>query len=128
MLEFGERLLAAHNQRNGRGSPSLSSADSRCAKLRCSQELFECRKLPDSLRGCNRAFTIQFVVSEIFDIVFALLSLKPRGVYAYLFWRKHSPHFGSKSRQLSGEFGMPGGGARKIDKLFTDDIVAALSP
>jgi hypothetical protein len=33
------------------------AACSRCAKLSCSQEFFDCRELPDALCGCSRTLT-----------------------------------------------------------------------
>jgi hypothetical protein len=68
-------------------------------------------------------FTIQFILFRNVDGFFALLTLNLRDVRAYLFWRKHAPHLGNKSRKLSGEFGMLGGSAGKTYKLLTDDIV-----
>jgi hypothetical protein len=64
-----------------------TSVDMRGLSTMCQaqmQEFFDCRELPDSLRHCNRAFMIQFILFRNIDGSFALLTLKPREVRACL--------------------------------------------
>src|ERR1019366_3075277 len=77
-------------------SPHLS----RGTELRGGQYFFDCSELLSTRGGCNRPFTMQFIIFQYFAGFFALFSLNPREVCPHLLWREHAPHLGNEPRQL----------------------------
>ena len=59
----------------------------------------------------------------ILGVSFGLLAFKPREMDANFIGRKHTTHFGDKSRKLPGESRMLRGGAGEIYQLFSNHIV-----
>ncbi len=64
-----------------------------------------------------------FARLAILGVSFGLLAFKSREMGANFIGRKHTPHFGDKSRKLPGESRMAMGGAGEIYQLLSDRMV-----
>src|SRR5450759_947181 len=116
------RAIESARSENARNFSRLFN-ESEYTKLRGGQYFFDCSELLSTRGGCNRPFTMQFIIFQYFAGFFALFSLNPREVCPHLLWREHAPHLGNEPRQLSCEFRMFGGSTGKIQQLFSDHVI-----
>jgi hypothetical protein len=102
----------------------LSSRSRRPEGIR-GEEVFDRRELPDTLGCPGRTLIVELILVRltILGLSFGLVAFESREMAANFIGRKHTSHFGNKSRKLPGESRTLGGGADEIHQFLSDRIV-----